>query len=272
MVRPRSTKSRMVAAERELSEESRLDIAAARIAAKRIATRSQPQNDVEQGQREARQPVEDQRALGVRQGGGRELALDLALVGAVIGRIQEKSPHEESPEWCLRAVPEARGHVQGPPALRLQRVHHRAHPTDLHRCIDDAEHEAAEEDHHLDHVGVHHRGHTADGVIDHGDQADEDDGGPQWHAQTDREDDPGRVDAHAGAEPAAHQEDRAQEGPDLRTEAVLEVLVDADQFELPEERDQEDHDEDHRQGHGQLVLEPSESATLLEGHERGGSR
>ena len=121
----------------------------------------------------------------------------------------------------------------------------------------------------MDHVGVDNRRYAADRVVDDGHGTDEKNRRPERYPHADREDQRGGIDRDSGREASTDEEDAAQELPDRPPISQLEELVNADQLQLPEERNQQCDDDDHGERNRELELQPGQPAAFFERHESG---
>ena len=158
-------------------------------------------------------------------------------------------------------------HIKHIEALRGQAIQDDPESPHMLGGIHDADDDPAEQDDHLNHIRVDHRRHTADHIVDDRHSADDQDRQPQWNAQADREHNSGGVDHDTGSKSPAEQKHPADQIADRGVEAVLEVFINADQFQLAEQRHQEDHHCNDREGHRHLILQPGKPAPRFEGDE-----
>jgi len=121
---------------------------------------------VQQRERKARQPVEQQRPLRALHVGCRELALDLALVDTVIRHVEHQAADDETPQRRARAVADAVRPLHRSQPRRVVRSQDRRRTAGQVPGVEDAHDDTGEQHDHLDDIGPDHRAHAAHRVVD----------------------------------------------------------------------------------------------------------
>ena len=218
------------------------------------------QSQIQQGQREPGHAIEQQAAFAFINRRRRQLALRLTLIHPVVRSVQKNTAEQERPERRGGIVADARRPFDGAQPLRREGRQHGTHPAQILHGKHDAQHEPGDQHQHLDDVGIHHGFHAAQGVVNDGGDAHEQNGEADGFVQADGKHQRGGVHRHARTQAAAQQKYGAEQDAHRRTEAQLEIFIHGHQIEAAEKRDQHGDDEDHGQRHAKFVLQPGEAA------------
>ena len=230
--------------------------------------RAQQQDD--ELHRDLQHRVEHQAQATLAQRGAADVALHLRLVGAEVGEGEEQpaehaGPHRVAPariegEVHRLQLAQRAGHVRGTGESEAV-----GQPEQQH---DHGRHHAGRDHRHLPLVGQGDGFAAAGDRVDDHEQPGKDDDQVERPAEDRRDDDRGRVDRHAGGQPALQQEEAGAEQARLLVEPLAEELVGGVDVEPPVHGQEHGAHDDERQRQAEVVLHEADAALEALARER----